>query len=616
MTNPPPLAVLRIVVLISIALRSGAGDALGLGPMRLQSALGQPLHATVQVLGPEARSLPENCIRGKLLSPDGSEIVRPETELKRRNGQTEIAIATRAVVEEPAVTLLIEVTCAPEMHRDYQLLLDLRDGLPRVVAQDADVAASVKSSAVQRASASGETGAERRRKPRGRAPVLAAEAGRSADALEVAADEGEVKLRSRARGLPGARNVLKLTQIDLDLGKKPAPGLRLSQTLSSPVEGAKAADTEDILAAKARFMAMLHNEDPVQIAQRQVRGLQAQLKRAAVSNPAGASNASNAAIAARSSVFSSATSSGRFGDINYWLIGMGALVLAAIGVLSAMYRSAPRGAKKTASPWWAASDDAAQREAKLVEAAREIASARKQPAQPIVGEIDRMLAEEKILHQYINNFLPSETPKDARTGRKLGTEATPLPAADAAIRDTAAAPALLDEDAAHGLPHPMGPLPRDHALQTFELVSDVMQEAEFWKMLNETKRAIDILENYCNGDSASSPVPWLYLADLYQSSGDLERYGKLQDNFRKHFNCRMSEDTDANGLRDTRHSLEDYPHLMQKISSLWGQPEIVPFMQELLLNDRDAPRQGFNLPVYREILMLIEVAREREQEFA
>ena len=156
---------------------------------------------------------------------------------------------------------------------------------------------------------------------------------------------------------------------------------------------------------------------------------------------------------------------------------------------------------------------------------------------------------------------------------------------------------------------------RSHAgprnLSTFEPVSDVMQEAEFWKMLNETSRAIDILENYCNDENSASPVPWLYLADLYNANGETERYAQLRDRFHQRFNARISE-SEVPG-EGSRCSLEEYPHLMQQISDLWQGSDVLPFLQGLLINNRDDPREGFDLMVYREILLLIDVVRERDR---
>ena len=122
----------------------------------------------------------------------------------------------------------IEITCAPEMHRDYQLLLDLRDGLPRVLAQEVPVIRERKApTARTQGVGEGDTGSERRSHRRhGRISTVAAESGRSADAMESSSDSTAQPVRSRARGLPGARNVLKLSQSDLDIGKKPAAGLR------------------------------------------------------------------------------------------------------------------------------------------------------------------------------------------------------------------------------------------------------------------------------------------------------------------------------------------------------------------------------------------------------
>ena len=681
MTQPKRLAVLRIVVLISLAFRASTGSAMGLGPMRLQSALGQSLQASVQIFGPEARTLADNCIRGKLLAPDGSELLRAETEIKRRNGLTEVIIASKSVVEEPAVTLSIEVTCAPEMHRDYQLLLDLRDGLPRVVTQEAPVAVARKREpARRRTGASGETGVERGESGRGRIAPVAAESGLGADAMAASTDSAEAAVRSRARGLPGARNVLKLSQADLDTGKKSSKGLRLSDSLSTASTANSVVDSEDILAAKARFLAMMRNEDPMQAAQRQIRGLQAQLQQPArldaaagtarATAPAGEANASDmsakpvipalpsASIAANATAAPAKTPGGaahRFANFNFWMIGLGSLLLAIFGVLAVMYRGARRSSPKMLTPWWMNAADNRGREEDLMQAARDIAATKKPGfVAAASSELDRMLAKDELLHRYVSEFTQAHPSTDVQTGRRVEPSSLGSISDDsrvqlaAALSALSAKPAVSQSQPATLKPsvvsapvatpttppqpeqkpfdpmHDDLPLPRRSAVEAFELVSDVMQEAEFWKMLNETKRAIDILEAYCQGDSASSPVPWLYLADLYLSLGDMQGYAALQASFCKRFNGRLADEHFGNpdaessetGVTDVRRSLEDFPHVMEQISRLWGNHEVVPFLQGLLINQRDSPRQGFNLPVYREILLLIDVAREREQEIA
>jgi hypothetical protein len=59
--------------------------------------------------------------------------------------------------------------------------------------------------------------------------------------------------------------------------------------------------------------------------------------------------------------------------------------------------------------------------------------------------------------------------------------------------------------------------------------------------------------------------------------------------------------------------LEDFEHLMNKICKLWTSNDILPFLESLLIDDRDGKRMGFELPVYRDILLLISVANELER---
>ena len=44
--------------------------------------------------------------------------------------------------------------------------------------------------------------------------------------------------------------------------------------------------------------------------------------------------------------------------------------------------------------------------------------------------------------------------------------------------------------------------------------------------------------------------------------------------------------------------------------ALWPTDQIVPYLESLLIDDRDGNRVGFDLPVYREIMFLIGIAYE------
>jgi len=141
-----------------------------------------------------------------------------------------------------------------------------------------------------------------------------------------------------------------------------------------------------------------------------------------------------------------------------------------------------------------------------------------------------------------------------------------------------------------------------------EEISDVTQEAEFWMSLNDPQRALDILETQSEVERPVSPVPWLYLLDLYRDTGNRAKYDTLRARFKRLFNALIPEFDEPKEANPR--TLEDFPHLMKRVTDIWGGREIVPFLESLLVDDRDGARVGFELPVYRDILLLIGIATE------
>ncbi|MBX9901008.1 MAG: hypothetical protein K2Y28_09525, partial [Burkholderiaceae bacterium] len=144
-----------------------------------------------------------------------------------------------------------------------------------------------------------------------------------------------------------------------------------------------------------------------------------------------------------------------------------------------------------------------------------------------------------------------------------------------------------------------------------EEISDVTQEAEFWMSVNDPHRAIEILDSQASVEHPDSPLPWLYLLDLYRIVKDKEKYDELKQRFTVFFNANIPE-FEIKPSDDERH-LEDMPHLIDKICSMWGGPELLPFLKALLVDDRDGKRTGFELSVYKDLLLLISVANEIEK---
>ena len=67
---------------------------------------------------------------------------------------------------------------------------------------------------------------------------------------------------------------------------------------------------------------------------------------------------------------------------------------------------------------------------------------------------------------------------------------------------------------------------------------------------------------------------------------------------------------DWNAQQEESQSIEDYAHLMDRIIELWGKPDCLVFMQQLLDDNREGARSGFPQAVAEELLLLTSVMSE------
>jgi hypothetical protein len=142
-----------------------------------------------------------------------------------------------------------------------------------------------------------------------------------------------------------------------------------------------------------------------------------------------------------------------------------------------------------------------------------------------------------------------------------------------------------------------------------EEISDAMEEAEFWISLRDPQRAISVLEQFNDVERPKSPMAWLYLLKLYREVGERSKFEALQQRFKSHFNTKVPE-WDAKVDETSVKGLEDYPHLLEQICALWGSDRVARFLEDLMFNNRSGQREGFDLPVYLDLIMLANIAYE------
>lgn len=149
-----------------------------------------------------------------------------------------------------------------------------------------------------------------------------------------------------------------------------------------------------------------------------------------------------------------------------------------------------------------------------------------------------------------------------------------------------------------------------------EELIDLEQQAEFFVVLGQDDAAIDLLMGHLRGSSGTSPLPYLKLLEIYKRRGDRKEYERMRERFNGRFNAYAPAwETD---LQDGR-TLEDYPQVIERLVELWSMPaSAMQVLQASLLRAEGTESEdSFDLPAYRELMMLYSVARDlSEQEAA
>lgn len=627
------MPALRTIALMVLAVWGAAGHAAGLGPIRVQSALGQSLRASVPVLGADTPELTASCIRVRLEQPDGTLMMAVLAAVERSGQATSIQVSTRQPVNEPAVTLNLTVSCGASIQRSYQLLLDPVVILPQLAQAQPDErsgAAVARNAHGEQAMLAPAQGAARVSLPPRRAAARRAQGEPAALAAA-----GMMMPRNGTKAPPPARqeprkvtrSVLKLSSDDvaIDIRATFSSGLKLSDTLSESRDTGDAQKAAELKSAYARFAQVLRGEDPVQNGEKQLRDTQAKLQELEIQTAQlreQGEQRRQADQAALASLRRDTVSSG-------WAVTLGGLLLAALAAIGWLHRRLKQAGRRQDAGFWDKTGLGQATEAgdwdNTLGGSDTFVATRSESAAPAETApsdwergipLDDTLAVDWASRQATmqspaqpNSASSASGAVEPAVAQKIPRTAQPAsPPMSATPATSAAAPSLRQAVAA---PETAGKRNGGARLMKVEEISDLMQEAEFWMLLNDPERAIDILEPCARVGHPISPVPWIYLLDLYRVTGQRENYRALAGHMKSKFNTNAPA-WDEEGAEAAPRSLRDHPHVVQAIEDLWEGEEIVSYLENLLLDEREGARVGFDLAVYREIIHLIGVARDPE----
>lgn len=152
-----------------------------------------------------------------------------------------------------------------------------------------------------------------------------------------------------------------------------------------------------------------------------------------------------------------------------------------------------------------------------------------------------------------------------------------------------------------------------------------LELAEIMLSFGRVGGAAKTLHEYIEANPKEALLPWIRLLQIYQDNGLREEFEALAAKLNRNFNVEIMrwsggqrrEELELLPLGQATEkvvTLEQLPHLREKLVSLWGKPECRDYLEQLLRDNREGQRSGFTLPVVEELLFLIDLITAREAE--
>ncbi len=139
----------------------------------------------------------------------------------------------------------------------------------------------------------------------------------------------------------------------------------------------------------------------------------------------------------------------------------------------------------------------------------------------------------------------------------------------------------------------------------------VVELADVLLSLSMSAHAVETLVAYIEANPKKAITPWLKLMKMYRETGRREDFDRLAGEIMTAFNVDRISWDDFN-IGSSSAGVEQYQHIEKKLISCWGTDECLQYLKHLLADNREGTRSGFPIEVVNEILMLIGVLKTRE----
>lgn len=166
-------------------------------------------------------------------------------------------------------------------------------------------------------------------------------------------------------------------------------------------------------------------------------------------------------------------------------------------------------------------------------------------------------------------------------------------------------------------------LARDAAEPERTAAGTALDLAEIMLSFGRVSGAAKTLQEYVAANPQEALRPWIRLLEIYQANGMREEFEAMALKLNRNFNVEVihwptdekrADPAAAPLATDPRKAvtLETITHVRDRLLSLWGGSECLPYLEQLLRDNRNGQRAGFTLPVVEELLFLIDLLAARE----
>lgn len=593
---------LFLTLALMLGLSCEAAQAIGLGRPQVQSQLGRPLDLSIPLSLAEGEQLTDSCVRAEVTAgdvrvPAGLLQMRVEGE----PGQQRVRLRSLAVIEEPLLRITLALGCPVRLTREFSAMVDPAPAAaatapfsaattPAPTAVPTPLLSPAAPSATVAVAAAGAEAAATA-PALSRAPQTSANASAPPTSPRPREAKAHVRTVAKARA-PSPRLVLETPEVQVNSAPRPAANAP-DLTLTPELEATLAQLEQTVAELRAELQA------------RQAAGVAAAAPAAsdseAASAPASAASALVAAAPRASEAFAVApvrsTRSSRYRDPLTWLMTLGLALVAGAG---AFYWSQWRDLRiRRQRAHWRAVHAAV--ESPEMEAEAEADAEAAGMASPASSQDSSKLAQRPPM--------PSAGgAPTASSGAPKALDMLAMPsftAAAAAAGAGAGARSALAGAEVDTIIMPEQGLPP--GVSAADDLLDLQQQLDFLQLLGQQDAAADLLAARVKRGGVGA-MPYLMLMELCQQRGEPDAFADLAQQFERRFGMLAPQWPQSLGRGRW---IEAYPSVIEHLQAAWADAQAAATLLKSLIAGGAGPdAASFDLPAYRDLLMLYSVARD------